>query len=450
MSATGATRGDEDRGLVEEWLSAPLARGRYIAARFGTFAAACAIAITLASAAIGFTAVLSGFSLDLTEVVEESVALLALVLVCYGLAMALAQLASRRAAAAGLAGVVLAGLFFINSFGRTDASLRTIARVISPFYYLDRSMPLTPGGAFDGAATAGLLAAAVALAALAAWLMTLRDIGFPLLVLRGREHTVIHLPSHNPLLRISVVALLYEWRLGLLGWTVGATVGAAYMPTVGRSLVNLARQPGSFHGYLTLAGHGDPYVTLTGYVWFGILELALVALALTWISRWSSDDNEGRLEMQLSAPIPRWWVVCERSLAFLAAAGVIITISSVAFYLSARANNIHVHAAYLVVASLALLPFVLSFAAVGAVLTSRVPRAALAVLATIAFLSYLITEGGPLLKWPDWVMKLSAFALYDSPLTSGVYWTGMAILLAVTVVGFGGAAVLMERRDVGR
>ena len=103
----------------------------------------------------------------------------------------------------------------------------------------------------------------------------------------------------------------------------------------------------------------------------------------------------------------------------------------------------------LAAASTVLVPFVLSFAAIGALLASRVPRQTVAVLATLAFLSYLITEGGPLLKWPDWVLKLSVFSLYGSPLTSGVYWTGLWILLVVTVVGFGLAAVLMQRRDVG-
>jgi ABC-2 type transport system permease protein len=243
---------------------------------------------------------------------------------------------------------------------------------------------------------------------------------------------------------------LYQQRLGLIAWTAGAGIGAAYIASVGRSLVDLAKVPGSFHAYLTIAGHGDPYVALTGYFWFGIFQLVLVAFALTSVARWSSDDSEGRLEMQLSAPISRLRVVGERAAAFTISAFAVIAVSSVALYLSARAGNIDIHAGDLTVASLALLPFALSFAALGAVLSSRVPRAAIAVLATYAFLSYLITEGGPLLKWPDWVMKLAAFSLYGTPLTSGVYRTGLWILLGITVVGFGVAAVLMQRRDVGR
>lgn len=113
----------------------------------------------------------------------------------------------------------------------------------------------------------------------------------------------------------------------------------------------------------------------------------LVAFALTRVARWSSDDNDGRLEMQLSAPVPRWWVVVERAIASLAGTFVVIAIGAAVFHVAASARSIGLHAGDLIVASLALLPFVLSFAALGAVLTSRVSRMAIVVLATFAFLS---------------------------------------------------------------
>src|SRR5436305_95248 len=45
LSAVGAGRGDEDRGLVEEWLSAPVGREQYVAVRFAAFGLAAAIAL---------------------------------------------------------------------------------------------------------------------------------------------------------------------------------------------------------------------------------------------------------------------------------------------------------------------------------------------------------------------------------------------------------------------
>jgi hypothetical protein len=48
------------------------------------------------------------------------------------------------------------------------------------------------------------------------------------------------------------------------------------------------------------------------------------------------------------------------------------------------------------------------------------------------------------------VLDLSLFHLYGTPLTTGVYWTGLWVMVAIVVVGFGGAAAAMRVREVGR
>src|SRR3984893_16536512 len=52
LSASGATRGDEERGLVEQWLACGVGRFRSLLTRFVSFALSAVIAITLTSAAI--------------------------------------------------------------------------------------------------------------------------------------------------------------------------------------------------------------------------------------------------------------------------------------------------------------------------------------------------------------------------------------------------------------
>jgi len=148
--------------------------------------------------------------------------------------------------------------------------------------------------------------------------------------------------------------------------------------------------------------------------------------------------------------VSRTRVVIERALALIFRLAIIIAISSAALYLGGASANIHIDLAALTVASLLLIPFGLSFAAIGAVLASRFPRATVAVLVTYTFISYLITQLGPLLKWPDWALKLSLFNLYGTPLTSGVDWTGLWIMSAITIGGFAVGAILLQRRDVGR
>jgi putative exporter of polyketide antibiotics len=56
---------------------------------------------------------------------------------------------------------------------------------------------------------------------------------------------------------------------------------------------------------------------------------------------------------------------------------------------------------------------------------------------------------GPLFKLPNWVQNLSAFKLYGQPLTDGIDRTGLAIMLAIVLVGFWASAIVMQRRDVG-
>ena len=244
--------------------------------------------------------------------------------------------------------------------------------------------------------------------------------------------------------------MLYEQRLGLLAWSVGTAMTAAFMAGLAPQMAPLIRGPGAFRAYLTVIGHGDPAVALAGYFWFAFFELLLAVFAITQVARWSADDREGRLEMVLTAPVSRARVVLERALALAGAAGIVIAISSLAFYASARASSIDVRVGDVVVAGLVMAPFALTFGAVGAVLASRVPRAAVAVLATLAFASYIVDQVGPLLKLPDLVRKLAVFSLVGTPLTNGVYWTGLWIMLAVVVAGFGGATLLMQRREVGR
>jgi len=449
ISGAGASRGDEDRGLVDEWVSAGVSPIRYLVARVTGFVAAAAIAVAATSAAIDAGAISAGTSLDLVAVTEVSVALLAVVIASYAVVVVIGQLTSSRGATVGVSSGVLLVMFFVNSLGRSIDSLHQLAQFVSPFYYYDRSNPLTPGGSFDAGGTGGLFVFAAVLFGAAAWFMRRRDLGSSLIHRRSHEAPLAQEPAHNALLRVPVLSALYEQRIGLLAWIAGTSLGAAYMASLGRQIVDFSKSAPAFKAYLTLAGHGDPYVALTGFFWFGIFQLLLAAYAIAQVAGWASDDNEGRLEMVLSAPVSRTRVVLERAATLVIGTSLVVGFSSLAFYYGAHASNINVQAGDLLQASFAAIPFGASFAAVGALLASRVPRQTVIVLATVVFASYIITQLGPLLKWPDWVMRLSLLSLYGNPLANGIDWTGLWILIAVCVAGFGLGAVLLQRRDVG-
>src|ERR1700730_10687930 len=49
MSASGSTRGDEQAGLVEQWLTSPIDRSRYLGTRFAAFTVAAVLALVATS-----------------------------------------------------------------------------------------------------------------------------------------------------------------------------------------------------------------------------------------------------------------------------------------------------------------------------------------------------------------------------------------------------------------
>jgi len=103
FSASGAVRRDEDRGLVESWLSAGISRLRLLSTRTLFFAAVSAEIVTLTGAAGWLGCMIAGTPLAVSGLVGESAALWALTLACFGLGLLVSQIVAnfRAAASAG-------------------------------------------------------------------------------------------------------------------------------------------------------------------------------------------------------------------------------------------------------------------------------------------------------------------------------------------------------------
>jgi ABC-2 type transport system permease protein len=202
--------------------------------------------------------------------------------------------------------------------------------------------------------------------------------------------------------------------------------------------------------YFAALMHGPIYQSFLSSVWFGVAQLLMAGFAITQVGRWSAEDTDGRLELILSNPLSRTRVVIERAVVLTLGALFIAAVSGVAVSAESHYQSIDLDAGRLAEASLILVPFALVFAAVGALLAARLPRAAVGILGIFAFASYLMLQLGPIFKLPDWVQNLSAFKLYGRPLTDGIDRTGLVIMVAIVLVGFWASAVVMQRRDVGR
>ena len=338
-SASGAARGDEERGIVEMVLATGLSRARATAARIVAFAFACFIAALAAS--LGFIlGVISGNeTFSIAPSIEAAVLLAALAMSCYSLVLLISQLLAPRFAM-GLAGAVLLGLFLLNSLSRTFDSLATL-RWLSPFRYYELSQPVSPGGTFDVQATLVLIGIAVVAGATATLAFTLRDLGAALFALRTAAGPPTYEGSSALIWRIPVIRGLYDRRVGLTLWAVGVSAIGILFVILTKTIVQpLLAIPGLAQ-YFAVFVHGAIYPSFLSYIWFGFAQLLLAGFAITQVARWSAEDTDGRLELILGNPVSRTQVLIERA-TVLAVGALIIAVAFPLLAPPAIAHQSHV------------------------------------------------------------------------------------------------------------
>ena len=447
VSAYGAARGDEERGLVEQVLATGTARADALVTRVLAFAAGCVVAVL--AAALGVVVGVAGAheSIGIDSLAGASVNLLGLALSCYALTLLICQFVASRHATA-VSAVVVLGLFLLNSLSRQLDQLAGW-RWLSPFRYYDLSQPLAPGGAFDVRGVEVLFGSAAVMTVVAAVAFSYRDLGSGLVSVPEATHHVVREPDRNLAWRVPVLRGLYDRRMGLAIWTVGVALLGALMVILTKSIVEPLLALTQLRPYFDLVITGGIYPSFLSFIWFGFAQLLVAGYAIAQVARWSAEDTDGRLEAVLSSPISRRGVLLERATVLTIGALVIAAVSGVAVGIESHAQSIDLNQGRLIAASLLLVPMAMFFAAIGALLASRLPRATVGLLGGFAFVSYFIVQLAPIFHWPSWTLDLSAFHLYGQPLSSGLDATGLVIMLLVVVVGFAASALMMERRDVG-
>ena len=447
MAASGAGRGDEERGLVEHWLAQGVSRGRYIGLRIVAFAALAMAASTLAVGAAGVGAAIVNDGVPAGALALQGVALVGLVLCCYAVALLAAQFVTTRRGAITLGGAVLLILYLVNVVDRNGAEVAAI-RSLSPFWLYDQNHPLTAGGVLDLSSTLGLFAAAAAITVLAVVAFVRRDLGAPLVRRTPRDARPTVRPAGNPLLRVPVLAILDQQRVSLVAWTAVVAALGLFFLSFTRTLVDAMLATPSFRVYMERAGIAT-YTAFIGLSWFSALVLLVSLYAIVQANGWAADDQEGRLEIFAAQPISRARIVVERLAALLIGAAVIVAASSLALLIGAASADISLEAGRVVVGTALTLLVAFAFGGLGAAGVGWRPRLTLGILAAVAIVGYFVQELAPLFEWPEWLANLSVYALYGNPVMTSIDWAREATLLAIGAAASFAALIAMQRRDIG-
>jgi ABC-2 type transport system permease protein len=446
ISASGSGRGDEERGLVEQWIAAGVGRARYVITRVIVFVAVATVAIGAMLVAILLAA--GGEPLSTVGLFAITVNLIATTVCCFGIGLVVAQLVTTRRNAAGVAAGVLMALFILNGAGRS-ADVGPL-RWLSPFYLFERSRPLTERGALDGIGVSTLFIAAFILIAVGVVAFARRDLGGTALPRRARASRATRSASRDPLLRKPVLAPLRQQLDWVLSWVVGLVALSAFLTSITKTIVDALTSSAVpfLRAYFERAGL-SVYDAFVGVIWLSTATLLLSIYAITQVAAWAADDAEGRLATTLSAPVSRARVVLERLATLLVAVTLIAAAASVAVYVVAAGQGIPLDRGRVALAAALLLTIPFAFGSIGQLVAVSRPRIAVVALSAVAVFSYFVQQFSPLFQWPEWVANLSLYTLYGMPMSGEIKWGGVAALVGIGVAAAVASMAALRRRDVG-
>jgi len=351
-----------------------------------------------------------------------------------GLAFALAPLLG-RAGSAGVASLVMLVLWVANGLDVGGIV------VLSPFRWTADHIALV--GRYDWLPLGLVGIVAVILLAIGVELFVRRDLGVTAgLSLPGLPAAVLGV--RGPISRAfgEQVPRALSWGIGL------GLMGALIASLVGPMASQLGKDPNLSQTFAAIFPGFD--LASTGgwlQLYAELLFIAAGFAAATFVSKWASDETEGRLEMVLTTPTARARWVIAGGVAALLAIVVMTVLFAAGIGLGAASGG--VAAGDPMVGSAALGLYAAAIAGVG-IAVGGLWRTSLAaeIAALLVVATYLIDLIAPPLKLPDWVHQLALTAHIGQPMVGAWDPIGIVGCLVIAVGGVLLGAWVMARRDV--
>ena len=457
LAGSRMLRGEEDRGSMDVLLSLPRPRLNVALEKL----AAMLTALFAMGVLIGLLAYAGGskfgadFGLGGGLLYGLNLALICAVFGC--LALLISQFTQEQGTAAGVTAGLLLVFIVLDMVHRVIPNSEWISR-LSPIYYYNLSKPLIPSYGTNAGAMLFELALVALLSGAAIWLFVRRDVGGTIPLPRW-----LRLPERPASRALPVgdwsLGSVYARSLGMIAmptfwWTLGIATFAAFMvyavQLLETKMSSLLSGSPAFSTLIKNLGGGDASVN-AGFLsaMFFFLPLFLMAFAVTQVNSWSSDEQDGRLELVLAAPQSRMVVLLGRFAALATAAIAIAIVTMLACFASAAASGLKLDAGNLAAATLGMIPLGLLIAAIGYLASGWLRTAADTgllsfVLAAWFFVSFI----GPELKLPDATLRLSAFYYYGTPLLHGLQPASVLGVLAVAAVALVLGTIRFSNKDI--
>jgi ABC-2 type transport system permease protein len=362
-------------------------------------------------------------------------------LVSGAVAFALAPLVG-RGGAAGVAGAVLLGSVILGGYAPHVPQLEPLA-VLSWFHWTYGHAPLA--GQYDWGSLAPVGLATVALFAVGIELFARRDLGMktgPPIPGLPRATLGVGGPVGRAFGDQLPVALAWGLGIGLFGFLMAA-ISHDFLDEMTREFpVTVEFIRGVFPG-VDMASPG--WFLQLVFVEMGLIVVGFAAA--TFVARWASDEESGRLEVLLASSLTRArWVVAGGVGALAAAAATTVVIAAGIALGSALGGGEVVTPT---LGSLALFAYTAAAVGIGIAIgglwrTAWAPE----LVAAFVVATFLVDLLAPALDLPDWVAHLALTTHLGQPMVGAWDWGGLALCAAIAVGGILMGARGMTRRDV--
>ncbi len=441
FALSGTLAGEARRGSLDFVAAAPFGKRRIALEKVGAHLTLLALAMLVLTVMLTFSSNVFG-----EASLGDSISLLSsagfalwvgfLALLFGGLALALSPVLG-RAGSAGVAALAMAATWIMTGLNVGGPLL-----ALSPFSWTFDHVPLV--GTYDWPPLAFVGILGVALVVIGVELFSRRDLG----VTAGLSlpaMPAVFLGVHGPTARAfgELLPRALSWGIGL------GLIGILYASLSGVLAEQLGSAP-SFQGVFEALFPGIDLASVGGWLqlYAELLYIAAGFAAATFVSRWASDETDGRLEVLLATPMARArWVVAGGAAALVATAAMTV-LFAVGVGLGAASGGLASGDAMLGCAALGLYAAAIvgvGFAVGGLWRTSLAAEiAALFVVAT-----YLLDLVAPPLNL-DALHQLALTAHMGQPMIG--QWDGVGVV-ACLVIAVGGillGAWGMSRRDVAR
>lgn len=453
LAGTGMLRGEEERGSLDVLLSAPRGRVRVSLEKLAAlWTALLAFGVVVGLLAYGGGAKLNG---EVTLGATLAFGLnLALICAVFGsIALFVSQFTQERRTASGLTAAILLVAIVVDMVHRVVPNTVWLSR-LSPIYYYNLSKPLVPGYGVNLGAITLLVGLTAIFAAAAIWLFARRDVGGVVFQLPSRRASSTRaLPTSDWSLRSDYTRSLGTITTSTLWWTLVIAGLAAWLVVIVKQtetqLRSLLQSSNAFEQVIKLGGSDTATNEAILGALFLFMPILLMAFAVTQANRWSSDEEDGLLEIVLSTPQPRLRLLLGRFAALATATVFISVVTLAATAIAAAAYGVALDYGNLAAASLSMIPLGLFVAALGYLLAGWL-RAAFdtGLLSFLLVIWFFISFIGPSLKLPDATLKLSPFYYYGTPLLHGLPVGDTLVVVLLGAAALALAAYRFTRKDI--